>query len=248
MSGIKDINRIQAIDREPWVELLDGRELENWSREDEIVYNQRNRQSEKLAFYVQAFDFLNANRVVGDYHEYGCHRGRTFRMALTEARRHNLQEMRFFAFDSFSGLPQILSSPDVPLWHEGALSTSEEDFWSLIRTHGIYVDRCETIKGFYRDTLTPTLQQKFNESDRKIAFACMDCDLYESAAPVFQFIEPLIQEGSLIYIDEMFDGYKGSPVKGVPKAFHEFEERSRFKYVPHMQVGWWGRSYIAYLE
>ena len=35
---------------------------------------------------LSLFIFLTDNRVVGDYHEYGCHRCRTFRMALTEAR------------------------------------------------------------------------------------------------------------------------------------------------------------------
>ena len=43
--------------------------------------------------------FLSGNRINGDYFEFGCHRCRTFRMALTEARRHNLREMKFLAFD-----------------------------------------------------------------------------------------------------------------------------------------------------
>ena len=60
-----------------------------------------NRQAQKLAFFVNAFDCLYGNRVEGDYFEFGCHRGRTFRMALTEARRRHFDGMRFVAFDSF---------------------------------------------------------------------------------------------------------------------------------------------------
>jgi len=99
---------IEPVLGEPWVKLASGKELAKWGRDDEIAYNQASRQNEKALFFRRAFDFVTDNRVRGDYHEYGCHRCRTFRMALTEARRHNLLDMKFFAFDSFEGLPDPL--------------------------------------------------------------------------------------------------------------------------------------------
>ena len=248
MDDLKDPTGIRPLDSEPWVKLANGKELENWSREDEIAYNQASRQTEKLAFYVQAFDFLSDNKVDGDYYEFGCHRVRTFRMALTEARRHNLSTMNFLAFDSFAGLPEPTTAPSVTMWKQGVLCTTEEQFREHIRAHGIYTDRVRTIKGFYDQSLTPTLQKELLGGGRKISMACIDCDLYESAIPVFDFIEPLLQEGTLIYMDDLFAGYKGSPAKGVARAFREFQDRSRWKFVPHMQIGWWGRSFIAYQE
>jgi hypothetical protein len=232
---------------EPWVELATGVDLENWDRSARIAWNQTGRQTEKYRFYRRTFDFLTDNQVEGDYHEFGCHRARTFRMALTEARRHELTRMRFFAFDSFEGLPAPTSSPDHEVWQRGALATSEVDFLGIIRTHGIYPERVKTVKGFYADTLTDELQKRFLEDEKPIALACIDCDLYESAQPVFRFIEPLLQEGSVLYLDDLFAGYKGSPVRGVARAFSEFRKRSRFRFVKHLDVGWWGRSYIAYL-
>ena len=88
---------------------------------------------------------------------------------------------------------------------------------------------------------------RIRDQEAKIAFACIDCDLYESAVPVFRFIEPLLHEGTVVYIDDLFVGYKGSPAKGVARAFLEFQAKSRFSFVHHMDVGWSGRSYIAYL-
>lgn len=237
-----------SVGGEPWVKLANGKELADWTREDEIAYNQANRQTRKYEFFVQAFDFLTDNRVVGDYHEFGCHRVRTFRMALTEARRHNLTGMRFFAFDSFQGLPEVESEPSIPEWKKGALTTSEDTFRRLVEEHGIYPEHVVTVPGYYRDTLTAELQRRFLRDEQKIALACIDCDLYESATDVFRFIEPLLQEGTLLYLDDLFAGYKGSPRKGVARAFHEFEATSRFKLAPHMQIGWWGRSYIAYRD
>jgi len=169
-------------------------------------------------------------------------------MALTETRRHCLHHMKFHAFDSFEGLPPPQAETGVVEWTEGGLCTSEDGFWNLIKEHGIYVDQCRTTKGFYQNSLTTELQQDYLAREAKIALATIDCDLYESAVPVFSFIEPLLQEGSQLYIDDYFAGYKGSPAQGVSRAFDEFRSRSRFEYEAHMQVGWWGRSFIAYLQ
>lgn len=253
--GADDVDRrgldpavgFEAIGAEPWVKLATGEELARWGRDEEIAYNQSSRQAEKALFYRRTFDFLTDNRVRGDYHEYGCHRCRTFRMALTEARRHNLADIKFFAFDSFEGLPQPVSHTSVEIWKRGALATSEADFLSLVREHGLFIDSVRTVKGFYSETLTPSLRDRFLEGEHKIALVTIDCDLYESAVPVFDFIGPLLQAGSVVYIDDLFVGYKGTPTEGVARAFLEFQRKSRWRFVRHLDVGWWGRSYVTYL-
>jgi hypothetical protein len=239
---------IAGKDGEPWVVLPDGKALADWARDDEIAYNQANRQTEKALFYRRTYDFLTDNRVVGDYYEFGCHRCRTFRMALTEARRHNLSSARFLAFDSFEGLPDVKSDTSVEIWKRGALTTSEQEFMRMVREHGVYPDQVRTIKGFYSDSLTPKLQTELVDSGRKAMLVNIDCDLYESAVPVFRFIDPLLQEGTVLYIDDLFAGYKGSPAKGVARAFLEYQKATRWQFVRHLDIGWWGRSYIAYLE
>lgn len=237
---------IERIDGEPWVRLAGGPELVRWSKDDEIRYNQGNRQTEKLLFFRRVFDFLNDNEIRGDYHEFGCHRVRTLRMALTEARRHQLGDMKFWAFDSFAGLPDPTSAPSSGIWKRGALATSEETLLDLVRRHGVYVDRVHTVPGFYADSLTPELQRRFAAGEAPIALATIDCDLYESAVPVFDFIDPLLQQGSVLYVDDLFAGYRGAPTGGVARAFLEYQQRSAWKFVRHLDVGWWGRSYIAY--
>jgi O-methyltransferase len=239
---------ITALDRDPWVRLDDGSVLVNWGRREEEIYNQMNRQRAKYQFYRHAFDMLSAsgNGIVGDYHEYGCHRCRTFRMALTEARRHLMDFMQFYAFDSFQGLPASATATGVRTWTEGGLATTEGDFLACVRNHGIYVDQVRLVKGFYQDSLTARLQREFVDAHREIALVTVDCDLYESAVPVFDFIEPLLQEGSIVYVDDFFAGYKGSPARGVSRAFREFQRKSRWKFAAHLNVGWWGRSFVTY--
>jgi hypothetical protein len=240
-----ELDPIVRLDEEPWVKLANGRELARWEKQDEIRYNQANRQAEKYLFFRRVFDFLNENEIRGDYHEYGCHRCRTFRMALTEARRHGLHQMQFWAFDSFEGLPSPTTETSVSKWTQGALTTSEAGFRELVREHGIYADRVHMVKGFYSDSLTPDLQQRIRRDEAKIALVTVDCDLYESAVPVFNFIDPLLQEGSVIYMDDLFVGNKGNPNRGVARAFLEYQKRSQWRFTRHLDVGWWGRTYIA---
>ncbi|HXF54899.1 MAG TPA: TylF/MycF/NovP-related O-methyltransferase [Hyphomicrobiaceae bacterium] len=236
---------ITRLRSEPWVELAQGDDLAGWGKEEEIRYNQANRQTEKYRFFRRVFDYLKENEIGGDYHEYGCHRARTFRMALTEARRHGLDGMRFWAFDSFAGLPDPVSETSVSKWTKGALTTSESEFLAMIAGHGIYVERVKTVPGFYAHSLDGERQRHFIEKENPIALVTVDCDLYESALPVFEFIEPLLQDGSVVYVDDLFVGNKGNPGRGVARAFLEWQRRSRWRFLRHLDVGWWGRSYIA---
>lgn len=242
---------IERMMGEPWVRLATGKDLKGWTREDEVAYNQSIWQAHKLAAYVQMFHFVNANGIEGDYYEFGCHRGRTFRMALTEARRHHMKSMKFLAFDSFQGLPEIENDLGVTRdrnYTPGALSTSEETFLKMIREHGIYTQNCRTYKGFYKASLTNELQASLLKEGSRVSIVNIDCDLYESTVPVLKFIDPLLQEGSVLYIDDYFASYKGSPKKGPAGAFGEYCESSRFRFIQYQQVGWQGRSFIAYVD
>jgi hypothetical protein len=169
-------------------------------------------------------------------------------MALTEARLHNMAEMKFWAFDSFEGLPDPVSDTSVEIWRRGALTTTEADFMRIVQEHGIYVDRVTTVKGFYSESLTAKLRRRMLDEEGRVAFVNVDCDLYESAVPVFDFVDPLMQEGTVIYIDDLFAGNRGAPTQGVARAFLEYQRKTRWRFLRHLDIGWWGRSYLVYLD
>ena len=176
---------------EPWFEerinSITGKE--NWTKEDEIVYNQNNRQKAKHYFFYQAFEFITENSMEGDYHEFGCHRCRTFRMALLEANKHFLQDkMKFYAYDSFKGLPGVEQDHQFDSrWNPGSLYTSKEKFIDLIINSGFEFKNIETIEGFYDKSL-PEINHEEMYGERKASLINIDCDLYESVIPVFSHI------------------------------------------------------------
>lgn len=234
---------------EPYVMLENGLELANWDKDCEVAYNQQLRHKQKLGFYRDAFEFVYTHKLAGDYYEFGCHKARTFRMALTEARKKNFVDMNFFAFDSFEGLPDLKNNFEhSSVYGHGVLSTAESSFMDIIKEHGLYVKKVQTIKGFYQDSLNVTLKNTLKEKNSKIAFVVLDCSLYDSFVSAFEFIEDFLQEGSIIYIDDYRVTFGGSPIKGAPKAFKEFAAKSKFKYEPFLDVGWFGKSFITYNE
>jgi len=233
---------------EPFVNLENEGDFYHWSKSDEIIFNQNLRQRAKHHAFKLLFDMISENGIGGDYLEFGCHRGRTFRMALTEARRHNLNSMQFHAFDSFEGLPETGSeSSEHKIWKKGALSTSLEDFKSLVNTHGIYLEKVHYHKGFYSDTLNGALKERLAGEQLRIALVTVDCDLYESARDVFSFIDCYLTEGTLIYVDDFFAGYRGNSLKGVGRALHEFREAvsGQWNLIEHITVGWWGKTFVV---
>jgi hypothetical protein len=242
-SGIE----VVFIPEEPYVLLEDGTGLAGWGRDEEIIYNQQYRQKEKLVFYRSAFDFLSSHSIKGAYFEFGCHKARTFRMVLTEARKKNMNEMRFYAFDSFQGLPDHGDNiSQNPQWAPSALVTSEEGFMALIRKHNIYVDKVKTVRGYYEASLTKALAEDFTSRGIKAALVTVDCDLYDSYVSVFNFLDGILQEGTVLYLDDYRSLYKGSPLSGVPKALNEYKSRSAFGFDPFLDIGWFGKSFIAY--
>ena len=48
----------EVIFEEPWCRLYSGKDLANWSKEDEIKWNQTHRQTLKYKFYIKAFDLI----------------------------------------------------------------------------------------------------------------------------------------------------------------------------------------------
>ena len=201
----------------------------NWDKQAEIDYNNNEiRQKGRSEFFALAFDYLSDNQIQGDYMEFGCHKARTFRMALSEARRKNFDFMNFWAFDSFEGMPEMKDN-DTMDGHlqKGDLYTSLERFKELINAHGLYLDKINYVKGFYENSLNDKkLITEFKQANKKIALVYIDCHIYSATACVLDFIlrTKTLQDGCLVVLNS-WNAYKANPNKGQRLAFREFQNK-----------------------
>lgn len=248
LSNLENLTNLMVhpenIRREPYVNLPNGKIFKSHDKKQEVKINQQLRQKQKFEFFQNSFDFLNDSQIYGDYLEFGVHRARTFRMAMSAARFYNLDDISFHAFDSFEGLPDI-GNKLIDQWKPNALTTSEDVFKSLIKSHGLYLNSYYCYKGFYEQSLNERLSAHLLNNFNKAMMITVDCDYYESAVSVFNFIEPFIQHGTIIYLDDVFAGFSKKSKGGVHEAFKTYAKKSKFKFLPHINIGWWGKSFIA---
>ena len=222
------------------------KDFTSWNKSNEIEYNNNEiRYKARYEFFQNAFDYLAGNFIAGNYLEFGVHKARTFRIALSEAKKKNFTNMSFYAFDSFEGLPEASEIDKFPGWKKGNLKTDYERFDELIKEHNLYTDKIYKIKGFYEDSLTNSLSNELLKNNEKASIIYIDCDFYESARVVLEFIVDFIQDGTIIVFDD-WNTYKGNPTKGEKKAFLEFRDKyiDKFWFEDFLTIGWMGKSFI----
>jgi O-methyltransferase len=191
-----------------------------------------------------AASFVAWNQVEGDYLEFGVWRGYSFVAAYHEILRQRAAHRRFgfespeyarwqaarprfFAFDSFDGLPAGRAERMVD-YGPGAYACTEEEFLANLRDQDVDLTDVVTVKGFYEDTCTSDTAARNNLT--KAAIVMIDCDLYESTVPVLNFLTGLVQQGTILVFDDWFR-FKGSPDAGEQRACREWLARN-----PHIQL------------
>jgi len=192
-------------------------------------------------FFQAAQMFLQVNRIDGSYLEFGSHEVNTFRMALNTLGKYNKPNdiSHFWAFDSFSGMPEPEGIDKQKIWRVSMNFTSEENFQKTVRRDA---HRVSTVKGFYSDSLLGfTLP-----SNQWPALVYIDCDYYSSTVDVLNWVGPYLRHGCLIAFDD-WDCYFGDDNRGQRLAFREFREAlvGKFQFTEFMKINSGGMSFIC---
>ena len=194
-------------------------------------------------------DFVCLNGVAGDWLEFGCYRGDSIIHAYWamsawvhqnqprtdlarvwpamdgrrayKATQQAIGAMRFVAFDSFAGLPTP-TRPEEALFAQGDYACTRAELEANLRTNAVDLARVAVVEGFFADTLNQKTVDDFGLKQACVVH--MDCDLYEPAAAVLEFVVPLLGDGSVILFDD-WDLYRGHPDRGEQRAFGEWRQR-----------------------
>lgn len=196
---------------------------------------------QRREFFRRAFHALSYNGIDGDYAEFGCGKI-TFALAYAESRRAKYP-CHLWALDSFQGLPPLEIPVDLhPMWVEGLMCTSLEEFRDTCRHNSIPESDYDVVPGFYQDTLRNG--DTSTNLPSNISLAYIDCDLYSSTRLVLKFLSNRLKHGMIIALDDYFCWSKNT-VSGERKAFAEFfDGHDRFSLLPYCQYSWGGMSFI----
>lgn len=167
-------------------------------------------------------------RRLGHYFEFGCYDGDTL-IDFLKVRDFFYEERgceaswKVFAFDSFEGLPAPTGVSDShPFASKGSYkSQGEARLLERIEKEGFTLDEIKTFKGFFEESLTQELRDRLISEEVTASFVNIDCDYYSSTKTVLDWLEPLLQPGSIVYFDDVYF-YDCNPNKGELLAIAEF--------------------------
>ncbi len=166
----------------------------------------------------------NPSADIGDYYEFGLFRGYAFLKAFEHSKTLKIDNIHFYGFDSFEGLPEAVGI-DVAdgRFFEGQFACSKKDVETNLESNGMDMSQATLIEGFYSDSLTTELhdQHKFKPA----SVILMDCDLYSSTVEALDWVTPYIQHNTIILYDDWFS-YGESEELGQQKAMQEFLDKN----------------------
>lgn len=217
---------------------------------------------------ANAIKFVINEVVTGDYYEFGVFRGQNLAAAVkefdrqaarrlsagpslgdsdrsTEVRRALVQNIKFHAFDSFLGLPRLEAADSGSEdFSAGQFECSKDDFLRNLKAFGVDLNRVHVHEGWFSDVLERTELLHYPPA----SIIWLDCDLYSSARDALNICSSILQDGTIIVIDDWFS-YKGSKYRGVQRAFYEWADSplvsTRFSFNPYQFSGWKRFSFIA---
>ena len=106
---------------------------------------------------------------------------------------------------------------------------------------GVDWDRTFLIEGFFRDSLTAETRERYGM--KRVALALIDCDLYESTSQVLDFLAPMVDEGTILMLDD-WNAFDADDHKGQRRAFREFLATSRkLSAEPRFAYGHYGQVF-----
>jgi len=155
---------------------------------------------------------LESRSVPGAIVEFGVFTG-SWLQTLADIREDLGSSREIWGFDSFEGLPAT-TEHDLSCWKRGDYAA---DFGTVSRL--LKADERDWLKlrkGWFSETLLLS-----SELD-SIAYARIDCDLYEPAVECLDFLTNRLSNGAIL----VFDDWTHNPSKGETKAFFEWAARA----------------------
>lgn len=179
----------------------------------------------------------------GDYYEFGLFRGYTFLSAQKTCSELGIENIHFYGFDSFQGLPPVTGvDKKNNQFFEGQFKCAKDEVVANLTNNGVDWSKTTLIEGFFSDSLTE--ESKRSHEFRPVDVALIDCDLYSSTREVLAWLEDFVRDGSILLFDDWYS-YGEDESLGQQRAFSEFLGRNdNYMAEPFIEFKEHGKGFI----
>ena len=134
---------------------------------------------------------IKLDSIEGDYIEFGIFKGKSLFHSFSTAKKNKIiHDRTFWGLDSFEGFP----AENHSFYTSKNFDVSYEKVIKQFKKYG----NIKIKKGYFSKSLNDKNISEIN----KIAFAFVDCDIYESSLDVFDFLKKRMTNGGFIMIDD----------------------------------------------
>ncbi len=188
----------------------------------------------ELEYVDQLLIGIREGKVEGELVEFGIFEGWWINYLYERSEALGLTDRKVIGFDSFQGLSDPHPVLDHEFWKKGQYAAGR----SLVeeRVQAKTRPRIQLIEGFFADSLVRDDALQVG----KIAYARIDCDIYEPALQCLNFLSSRLAHGAIL----VFDDWPHQMGVGETLAFAEWVPnvpRLRFEF---LFFGPWGHFYI----
>jgi hypothetical protein len=177
---------------------------------------------------------MKCKNMPGSFVEFGIFQGHWIQELFEMTERAGLSDREIWGFDSFKGLPAPNSDFDSNFWKEGMYAASRAEVENNINAADR--PRIKLVEGYFSDSL----KQPEAAALGPVAYARIDCDLYEATKDCLEFLTPRLVDGAIIVLDD----WSHNIVHSQGRAFAEWVRtvpQFRFEF---LCVGVWCHFYM----
>lgn len=160
----------------------------------------------------------NSCLIPGIITEFGVFRGGSAYLICKASENYNKE---IHLFDTFSGIPDV-SEKDI-YWKNGDFSNTS---LKLVKN---YLKKYENILTFHQGEFKDTLKEI---EDKKICFAHIDSDTYNSVKVATEYVLPRLSQGGIIF----YDDYGDLVSQGVKNYIEDKFKKEEIIYIPTKQA------------
>lgn len=182
------------------------------------LFNGDNYHNVSKFFHIyKIWNNIKLDKIDGDYIEFGIFKGKALLHSVKTYRKlfKGNKEINFYGLDSFEGFPE----ENHNFYNKENFAVSYEKVKKIFNK---FVE-VKIYKGFFSEVLK---NDEFKNNE--FSFVFIDCDIYESAKDIFDYIDGKMSTGAFLMIDDFTSIDQNG--NSIYKAFHEHSEFNNYVY------------------
>lgn len=192
----------------------------------------------ELEFAQDLIIDIRQRNIPGAFVEFGIFQGAWVQRLYEMTEQAGLRDREIWGFDSFKGLSAPHINHDSSFWKEGMYTASRAEVEKNLNLRKR--PRIKLVEGFFSDSLHTSVATSIG----KIAYARIDCDIYEPALECLNYLSQRLTHGAIL----VFDDWTHDIAYGEAKAFAEWIPNVPHLHFEFLCLGPWDHLYLRVLH